>query len=267
MSATVIGAATNGTKVGVTVNGKTSEPWLRVHQPRANPRLRLFCLPYAGGTASLYRTWHQHLPEEIEVCAVQLPGRENRFREQPFSNLAKLVQMLLPNLLPHLDKPFALFGHSMGALIAYELAQQLQMGRHMPTHLIVSGRRSPILPDPAPPLHTLPGDDAFLAGLQRRYNNLPALMLSDAAFRDLFTPLLRADMTLVETYTYTSRPPLTCPLLALGGEEDANTSQAELRAWQSLTSADFAVQRFPGGHFYLNEQTQPLLSTLASYLA
>ncbi len=251
----------------MSVISPATNPWLQISNPRPQARRRLFCFPYAGGAASIYRTWHQYLPPEIELCAVQLPGRENRIKEAPFTNVTQLVQTLIPHLLPALDKPFALFGHSMGSLIAYELAQQLQIGRHMPTHLIVSGRRAPILPDPAPPLHTLPGDDAFLAGLQRRYNNLPALMLSDAAFRDLFTPLLRADMTLVETYTYTSRPPLTCPLLVLGGEEDANTSQAELRSWQSLTSADFAVQRFPGGHFYLNEQTQPLLSTLASYLA
>jgi surfactin synthase thioesterase subunit len=224
-------------------------------------------LPYAGGAASIYRTWHQHLPAEIEVCAVQLPGRENRIRERPFTNLVELVQALLPNLWPALDKPFALFGHSMGALIAYELAQQLQMHGHTPTHLFVSGRRAPTLPEPEMLLHTLPSDDMFLAELQRRYNNLPTLILTDAEWRDLFTPLLRADLKLVETYTCTSRTPLPCPLSAFGGEADPRTSHAELQAWQALTQTHFALHRFPGAHFYLNEQVQPLLAIIADRLS
>ena len=179
---------------------KIGNPWLRISQPKLQARLRLFCFPYAGGAASIYRIWHQHLPADIEVCAVQLPGRENRIREHPYTNLVEGVQTLLPNLLPSLDKPFALFGHSMGALIAYELAQQLQSYGQTPTHLLVSGRRAPMLPEPEALIHTLPSSAAFLNALQRRYNNLPALIFDDAELRELFVPLLRADLMLVETY-------------------------------------------------------------------
>ena len=246
---------------------KIGNPWLRISQPKPQARLRLFCFPYAGGAASIYRVWHQHLPADVEVCAVQLPGRENRIRERPYTNLVEGVQTLLPNLLPSLDKPFALFGHSMGALIAYELAQQLQSHGQTPTHLLVSGRRAPVLPEPEALIHTLPGSAAFLNALQRRYNNLPALIFDDAELRELFVPLLRADLTLVETYQSRSKVPLPCPLVALGGADDPHATPAELRAWQALTQADFVLHLFPGGHFYLNEQAQLLLTTIARYLA
>ncbi len=242
--------------------------WLRISRPNPNPRLRLFCFPYAGGAASIYRSWPQHLPAEIEVCAVQLPGRENRIREQAFTDVGTLVETLLPTLLPYLDRPFALFGHSMGTLIAYEVAQKLQQQHgQMPTHLFVSGRRSPVLPDPDAPLHTLPSDEQFLHELQRRYNNLPTVLFEDKELRELFLPLLRADFTLVETYSNPASIPLSCPLITLGGREDPRVTEAQLRAWQPLTVADFALHCFPGGHFYLNEQVQPLLATITHYLS
>lgn len=245
----------------------STNPWLRISHPKPHARLRLFCFPYAGGAASLYRTWPQYLPADIELCAVQLPGRENRIRERPFPNLVELVGALLPNLSPYLDKPFALFGHSMGSLIAYEVAQQLHKYGQPPTHLLVSGRRAPMLPEPEALLHTLPSDEAFLTELQRRYNNLPAIIFEDAEVRELFVPLLRADFTLLETYQYTTKKALPCPLVALGGEADPHAIRAELQAWQALTQTDFALHLFPGGHFYLNEQAQPLLATIASYLS
>lgn len=242
-------------------------PWLRISHPKPHARLRLFCFPYAGGAASIFRAWPQYLPADIELCAVQLPGRENRIRERPFTVLAELVQALLPNLSPYLDKPFALFGHSMGALIAYETAQQLQEQDRPPTHLLVSGRRAPILPEPEALLHTLPSDEAFLSELQRRYNNLPAIMFEDAEVRELFVPLLRADFMLLETYQSRVHTSLPCPLVALGGADDPRVSPAQLRAWQALTQADFALRIFPGGHFYLNEQVRPLLATIIHYLS
>ncbi len=245
-----------------------ANPWLRISRPIPTPRLRLFCFPYAGGAASIYRTWQQHLPAEIEVCAVQLPGRENRIRERPFTDVVPLVGALLPILLPYLDRPFALFGHSMGTLIAYELAQQLQQQhRRIPTHLFVSGRRSPLLPDPDVLLHTLPSDEQFLHELQLRYNNLPTVLFEDKELRELFLPLLRADFTLVETYDNPTPIRLACPLIAFGGREDQRATEAQLCAWQSLTAAEFALHCFPGGHFYLNEQVQPLLATITRYLS
>ncbi|MEZ4868210.1 MAG: alpha/beta fold hydrolase [Caldilineaceae bacterium] len=247
---------------------QTVNQWLRIGRPNPDAGLRLFCFPYAGGAASIYRTWSQHLPAEIEVCAVQLPGRENRIRERPFTNVAALVQALLPNLLPYLDRPFALFGHSMGSLIAYAVAQQLhQFYGQTPISLLVSGRRAPFLPEPEGLLHTLANDERFLTELQQRYNNIPAVIFQDAELRELFVPLLRADLTLVETYQATAQRPLPCPIYAFGGEHDSRASYAELSAWRELTQSDFDLHLFPGDHFYLNEQQQPLLATMTQILS
>lgn len=242
--------------------------WLRSGKHNPNARLRLFCFPYAGGAASIYRSWSQHLSADIEVCAMQLPGRESRIRDKPFTSVHELIQALMPNLLPYLDKPFTLFGHSMGALIVYELAQQLQhqVGR-TPTHLFVSGRRAPFLPEPEPPLHSIRTDIDFLQAIHQRYQNIPDIMFRDAELRELFVPLLRADFTLVETYRGSARTRLSCPIVALGGTEDGRVSEVELRAWQALTESAFDLHLLPGGHFYVNEQAEPLLATLHNYLS
>lgn len=242
-------------------------PWIRLNRPNPNARLRLFCFPYAGGAASIYRAWHQYLPPDIELCAVQLPGRENRIREVPYTAVRDLIDALIPHLLPYLDKPYALFGHSMGTIIAYELAQQLtQLHDRIPTQLLVSGRRAPTLPDPQAPLHRLTDDKIFLNELQRRYNNIPDLIFQDAELRELFVPLLRADFTLVERYHCISKTPLPCPIIVFGGDTDPHTSHTELAAWQTLTARDFDLHFLPGGHFYLNEQIEPLLATIVSHL-
>jgi medium-chain acyl-[acyl-carrier-protein] hydrolase len=242
--------------------------WLKASQPRPAARMRLFCFPYAGGGASVFRTWAADLPTDVEVCPVQLPGREDRIREQPFTDASALVQALIPSLRPMLDRPFALFGHSMGALIAYELARQLtRQQMAMPTHLFVSGRRAPTLPEPDESLHALPTDDLFLSALQSRYNNIPAIVLQDAELREIFAPLLRADMTLVERYPIGAATPLPCPIIAFGGISDGRATRADLLAWQGLTQGSFDIHLMPGGHFYLNEDRQPLLARLGNYLA
>jgi surfactin synthase thioesterase subunit len=246
---------------------RDSNPWLWISRPNPAARLRLFCLPYAGGGATTFRTWHAHLPGDVEVCAVQLPGRENRFPEPPFTDLVELAQALPRHLLASLDRPFALFGHSMGALIAYELAQRLfrQYGR-APTHLFVSGRGGPFVPRTGAVLHTMPADEELLAELQRRYGHIPAVMFEDAELRELFVRLLRADLTLVETYRCAVATPLPCPVVALGGACDRDASPDGLRTWQPLTAATFAMHVFPGGHFYFSDRVQPLLATISGYL-
>ncbi|HRW10315.1 MAG TPA: alpha/beta fold hydrolase [Caldilineaceae bacterium] len=246
----------------------TTNRWLQVLPHNSAARLRLFCFPYAGGAASIYRQWQHYLPTTTEVCAVQLPGREQRIREQAFATMELLVEALLPNLLPHLDRPFALFGHSMGSLIAYALAQQLQQQYQLtPTHLLVSGRRAPFLPAPESPLHTLTDDKAFLTEIQQRYKNLPAVIFADAELRGLFVPLLRADFALVERYRSQDEPPLACPIVAFGGEADPHATALDLQAWQQLTSRAFALHRLPGDHFYLNQEGPALVTLIAAILS
>lgn len=248
----------------------TQQLWLRRLRPQPQARLRLFCFHYAGGSASLYRTWPALLAASqpaIDVCAVQLPGRENRLREAPFTQMAALIRTLLPVLRPELDRPFVLFGHSMGALIVYELAQALRhTGGPLPAHLFVSGRRAPSLPDPLLPIHGLPTDD-MLRAIGQRYGNLPELVMQDAELKAIYAPLLQADFTLVETYQPSTLTPLPCPVTALGGDADPFATEAELQAWRPLTQSPFDLHLLPGGHFYLQEQTDALLAYLVKALA
>jgi medium-chain acyl-[acyl-carrier-protein] hydrolase len=238
--------------------------WIRCQRPGA--AVRLFCLPYAGGGAAVYRAWGASLPAAIGVCAIQLPGREDRLAEAPFTELRPLVDALAAAILPSLDRPFALFGHSMGALIAYELARELhrQTGA-LPLRLFVSGRGAPHLPPSLPPIHHLP-EKAFLSELQHRYGGIPAMLWQEAELRELLLPQLRADLTLVETYAHAPSPPLPCALTAFGGTADQHVGRTSLAAWRDHVRDDISVQMFAGGHFYLNDSPRPLLHAIATSL-
>lgn len=248
-------------------NAISAQGWIRPPKPNPAARLRLFCFPYAGAGASIFRTWPQMLPAEIEVCPVQLPGREGRIREPAYTQLAALTPVLLAAIRPYLDRPFALFGHSMGALIGYELAHALRQQEGLePMHLVVSGRHAPHLSSRQSPVHSL-DDVQFLDTLQQRYEGIPAAVFHDPELRSLFTPLLRADFTLVETYLPTSRPRLSCPMSAFGGLTDPMTTQEDMAAWRQHTEGAFTQQMFAGDHFYLQQAPAPLLRTLAQLLA
>jgi medium-chain acyl-[acyl-carrier-protein] hydrolase len=243
-----------------------AERW--VSRPRARPqaRLRLFCFPYAGGGALIYRPWASSLPPEIEVRAIQLPGRETRLAEPPFTRLAPLLAALTQALEPHLNAPFAFFGHSLGALICFELARNLRrLGLPGPAHLCVSGRVAPQLPLRRPPIHTLP-DPEFIEQL-RRLNGTPDEVMRNKELRALILPLLRADFALHETYSYTPEPPLECPISAFGGQDDDRAPQEYLAAWQLQTRSGWALQMFPGDHFYLRSGQTALLQALCGDLA
>ncbi|MGE3272883.1 MAG: thioesterase II family protein, partial [Chloroflexota bacterium] len=176
--------------------------WIRCPRPSEQASLRLFCLPFGGGGAQTYREWPAALGPDIEVWHAQLPGREARHREPPLTSLPPLVQPLAAAMLPYLDRPYAIFGHSMGALIAFELARLFRrLGAPAPTYLFVSARRAPHLPDWRPPLHTLPDAD-LVDHLNQRYNGLPRAVLESADLLRMFTPLIRADLTLTELYDF-----------------------------------------------------------------
>jgi medium-chain acyl-[acyl-carrier-protein] hydrolase len=240
--------------------------WVHCLPPNPQAQRRLFCFPYAGGGASLFRTWHHALPPAVEVCAIQLPGRETRLRETPFDHLPLLIDVLLPVLRPYLDKPFALFGHSMGALICFELARRLRTQCQLtPAQLFVSGRGAPQLPQADAPLHGLPDPD-FLAGVRQRYQNLPDAVLQDAEMVELILPLLRGDFTLLETYAYSAGTPLACPIAAFGGRQDEHVHREALAAWREQTSHAFTLRLFAGDHFYLTQQPGPLLAAMAELL-
>jgi medium-chain acyl-[acyl-carrier-protein] hydrolase len=229
--------------------------WIPFRKPDPQSRLRLFCLPYAGAGALIFHKWSDALPRDIEVCPIQLPGRGTRLTEPPFTQLSCLIEALARVLVPLLDKPFAFFGHSLGALIGFELARQIrrQHGLH-PVRLFVSAGRAPQIPHRAPPIHTLP-DNEFLTEL-RRLNGTPRELLDHEELMEVMLPIVRADFALYETYLYSAEPPLTCPISAFGGLQDRKVSASDLEAWRSQTSASFSLRMFPGDHFFLKE---PLL--------
>jgi medium-chain acyl-[acyl-carrier-protein] hydrolase len=244
----------------------TTDRWIQ--SPRAAPdaRLRLFCLPYAGGAASIFRQWPQQLPPQVAVHPVQLPGRENRFTEPPFRALPPLVAALAQVLAPYLDQPFALFGHSMGAILSFELARALHaQGGPNPALLIVSGHGAPQLPDRDPPIHQLP-QPLFLEQLQR-FNGLPDEVLQHTELLELMLPLLRADFQLIETYVYSEAPPLDCPIVVLGGAHDPTVQRGELDGWRTQTRRTCGVHEFPGDHFFIRSAQAAVIQTLARELA
>ena len=229
--------------------------WIPFRKPDPQTRLRLICLPYAGAGALIFRKWSDALPPDIEVCPIQLPGRGTRLTEPPFTMLSCLVEALARVLDPLLDKPFAFFGHSLGALIAFELARQIRRhhGVH-PVRLFASAGRAPQIPHRTPPIHNLANKE-FLAEL-RRLNGTPRELLDHEELMEVMLPILRADFALYETYLYSNEPPLNCPISAFGGVQDRRVSASDLEAWRSQTSASFSLRMFPGDHFFLKE---PLL--------
>jgi medium-chain acyl-[acyl-carrier-protein] hydrolase len=193
-----------------------------------------------------------------------LPGRENRLREQPCTSLTGLVETLATAMEPDLDRPYAIFGHSMGAWIAYELARELRRryGRQ-PVHLFVSGRQAPQIAERQHPIHELP-DAVFIAEIQRRYEPMPAAIVQDRELMDLLVPILRADLRLIESYTWTDDAPLDCPISAIGGLHDQRVSLDGLAAWRAHTTASFDLARFAGGHFFLHTARDQLLDLVGS---
>ena len=218
----------------------------------ANPRarLRLFCFPNAGGGASALHSWFRGLDPDVHLCPIQLPGRENRRRETPFTRILPLVRTLAEILEPLLDKPFVFFGHSLGALTAFELARELRR-RNLPgpERLLVSARRSPDSRDPGPPVHNLP-DREFVIAVCRRYNAIPQAILADKDMLQVFLPVLRADLEMIQAYIYVPEPPLACPISAFGGLQDPTTAEADLNGWRSHTACTFSLRMFRGDHFF-----------------
>lgn len=232
--------------------------WLAAHRPVRDPALRLFCFPFAGGGALVFREWSGDVPPEVEVCAVQLPGREGRFRERPYVRLTDLVHDLADAFAPSSDVPYVFFGHSMGALVAFELARELRR-RHQPGPelLMVSGHRAPHRPDPDPPIHDLPEHD-FLQEI-RKLNGTPDAVLDNKELLELLIPVLRADFEVCETFEYVEEQPLACPIAAFGGTEDTDVPRDDIAAWSHETTGSFSLQMFPGDHFYLLDRPAPLM--------
>ncbi|MGQ9633512.1 MAG: alpha/beta fold hydrolase [Bryobacteraceae bacterium] len=228
--------------------------------------MRLFCFPFAGGGTTAFRGWAEALPQGVALCPVRLPGRESRLAEPPFRDLTALVAALAQAIPPYLDRPFAFYGHSMGAVVSFELIRLLiAKGLSGPVALFVSGARAPHLrKDWVPPPE--PSEKDFLHELERLEGIPPGLRQS----KDLLAvvlPALRADATLYRNYVYPGPVPLDCPVFAYGGREDPNIRPEHLEAWQQETSGPVRVRLFPGGHFFIQTAQREFLTALAEDLS
>jgi medium-chain acyl-[acyl-carrier-protein] hydrolase len=247
-------------------SGKPTDRWLAYRDVNPHARVRMFCFPYAGGGASVYRGWGSSLPGEVEVCPVQIPGRESRLREQPFTRLEPMIQALVEGLQPYMDLPFLFFGHSMGAAIGYELSRELRRrGRTLPLHLFVSGRRAPHLTAREEPIHALP-EPEFIEKL-RELNGTPEEVLQHQELMQLLIPLLRADFGVNEEYAYTPEEPLEVGISAFGGLGDADVTREDVMAWQEHTKGRFRARMLPGDHFFINSQKAVVLEAVTRDLA
>lgn len=252
------------TNTVVTGTLRTS-PWFPALKADGAARLRLFCFPYAGGGALIYRDWAAKLPAEIEVCPAQFPGRGNRRHEPCYTSMRHLVEGAATAILPYLDRPFAFFGHSMGALVAFELARELRgRGEPAPIHLLVSGRAGPQVPRRTPITYNLP-EPLFVERL-RQLNGTPKEVLEDPEMMQLMIPLLRADFEISQTYAYQPGAPLDCPITAFGGLEDNHVTPEGLSAWREQTTAAFDARLLPGDHFFLHTAKATILQAVAEEL-
>ncbi len=238
--------------------------WLAFSRPSPQARLRLFCFPHAGLGASVYRSWVGELDPDVDICPVQLPGRESRQLEPPFRSMDALADAVADALRPYFDTPFAFFGHSMGALVAFEVAGRLGESA-APVHLFVSARRAPHIPDRLPPLGPL-DDKAFVDEIQRRYGGIPSPVLECEDLMAMLLPRLRADVAVLEDYAFRAGRILPCSISVFGGDDDSTVSVPDLEAWGEHSRRDGRVRLLRGGHLFLQEQRDALLSFIRADL-
>ncbi|MCE7987527.1 MAG: thioesterase [Caldilinea sp. CFX5] len=240
--------------------------WIRVFPSKGAVQLRLVCFSHAGGSAALFNDWPYWLPPGLEVCAVQLPGREQRILEPPFVRMPALIAALVDNLIPFLQIPYVFFGHSMGALVSFEAARALRRRQEPgPMRLFVAAHRAPHLPDPNPALHRLP-DPEFLR-LLADLGGMSAEALNHRELQQLVLPTLRADFAVCETYLYSDEPPLSCPIVAYGGSGDKRVGRTQLLAWKQHSTAGFTMRIMPGDHFFVLNRQHALLNYLVQDLS
>lgn len=242
---------------------RTAQEWVRPLTGATVPGgLRLFFFPYAGAGASAYRNWGAGLPEGTEGFAVQLPGREDRFHERPVPGLDDLLDALTPGLLPLLDRPFAFFGHSMGAIVCWELCRRLRLTHGLePVRVFVSGCRALHLHRSRTPAEADLSDEGLIEEL-RVLGATPEELLRNPEFTAFLLPTFRADLSLFAGYSYRPGPPLSCPVSVFGGTRDPRVAEEHLHGWAALTDGPARVEMFPGGHLFLLQERERMLRSI-----
>ncbi len=241
--------------------------WLICPQPRRDAPTRMICFSYAGGGASAFKDWAATLPGTIELLNVQLPGREERLGEPLLRNMDALVDVLTQEIAAATDRPFAFFGHSMGAIVAYEVACRLRAtGATLPDHLFVSARAAPHFEDKSAPLRFL-DNDQFIERLHDSFGAVPDAIRNNPELQALFLPILRADVEMLETHEDAAADPLPCPITAIGGTDDPAISAQMLAGWQTRTSAEFTQHALPGDHFFINTARNRVVDLIVDQMA
>jgi surfactin synthase thioesterase subunit len=237
--------------------------WVITGMSKQDAEYTLFCFPHAGGGASAFRRWKEDLPGEIDLAWIQLPGRENRIRERPFSSMSELAPKLAEAITASADRPFAFYGHSLGARIAFETARVLRKrSERQPCHLFVGASEAPQLPWRHRILHNMP-EPQFIEHMQERYGGMPRQIVDDPELRALFLPTLRADVELLETYLYVPEPPLECAITAFVGTEDSIVERSIMEPWHSQTSRNFRLHLISGDHFFVQSSQGELIRVIA----
>ncbi|MEU7384954.1 MULTISPECIES: alpha/beta fold hydrolase [unclassified Streptomyces] len=243
-----------------------SEVWIHRLHPAPHSTVRLVCFPHAGGSAGFFRSMSEALGPRTEVLAVQYPGRQERWKEAPLSDVGELARLIAAALRPWADRPLAFFGHSMGSIVAYEVTRRLESvgAGSAPVLLFASGRHAPsVLREGS--VH-LRDDDGLIAEM-RRLGGTDVELLADEGFLRILLPAVRSDYQAVETYVHRPGRELTCPVAALVGDADPYVTPDEARRWEEHTSGEFALHRFPGGHFYLVPQQKNVIRVISERLA
>ena len=239
-----------------------STPWLEHFTEKENASLHLLAFPHAGGAAHFFRPLTRHMPHDVALSAVQLPGRWNRSAETAATSIDLLLPELLKGIRPALQQPYVFFGHSLGALLAYSLSRQLfAEAELLPRLLVVSA--SPLHTDAINQLLQL-SDQGLVEELRKKFGGLPEELVAEPDMLKFIIPTIRADLTLAASFQFRPGPLLPCPLLAIGGTQDTTTRPEELYTWRKVTSAKFSLHLFEGGHFYLEKHFADIAQLLTA---
>ena len=227
--------------------------------------MRVFAFHFAGGAASAYREWPGLLPDSVDLVALQMPGREGRLRDPLLDSMDAVLSEIEKPVLEQMDLPYVIYGHSMGALISFELMRKFRReGRTLPRKLFLSGRRSPRLPCRFPDIHDLPHDDLIEA--MRKYGGTPEQILNEPDLMEMILPIVRADFKLLEKYSYQAEEPFDFPISIYGGRDDIRTTREELLAWGMETRGEYLLRMFDGEHFFISTNREPVVESLNAEL-
>lgn len=246
---------------------ESANPWVNVTHENPNAKLRMFTFHYAGGAKSLYRDWYKDLPRDVEICAIQLPGREDRLNETPYRDFFPMIQAATKAIMPYLDRPYVVFGHCMGGLTGFEVVRQLRrQSAELPLHFFVSSFIGPQIPKPERRsiIFNIPEgmvDDFFV-----ELGGTPQEVLDNLGLMTLARVVMDADLDLLRSYEYIDEEPLDLPITTFGAVQDKLVIVDEIEQWKKQTTKGYELTMYPGNHFYMQMHRAYLMRTLGDRL-